>query len=110
MKTSYVHKKFAGSMPVMLGFSARLDKVKKLNKNGEQEVDVSFTFCNKADKQFSKKIARNELADKPKIRIRVLDLPRTLAEADGYAFWGEPENNPRDWRVSEYNYVLRRFV
>lgn len=114
MKTSYVHCKTPYGRQ-LLGFSAKLVKIAKREK-GNQMCDIAFTFCNKKDKQFSKAIARQELAEKPLFRVRVLDVPHMLAGARLYAegyvdeWQKEVDNDPSRHEVSQFNYVLRRFV
>lgn len=110
MRTSYVHVQDVWGP--MIGFSAKLsaiasDPAQCYNAKGEKEVDIAFTFCNKKDKQFSKRIARAELADKPMLRVKCKDVPRILAEAECYA-WGDEIPSMRG--VNNYNYVLRRFL
>lgn len=102
-----------------LGFSAMISPVRPSaaaggvsshDAKGNTLCWIAFTFCNKKDKHFCKKIAREQLWEKQQDMVKVRNLPRLLAEAE-YKAWGEHEFEPptKEW-ISKYNYVLRRFV
>ena len=74
-----------------LGFSAIFvpDKVGK-DANGNSVVWMAITFCNKKDRFFNKKIARQVLRDRPLELVKVKDIPHKLAEAGRKACGDDP--------------------
>lgn len=119
MKTSYVHVQTPHGRS--LGFSARIlafgitptfeDDDSEVgvnegrhNDKGDRMCFLSITYCNKKDKHFCKRTAREELASKPEEWVRCKDVPKMLAAA-----------HARAMRVahidpSKYNYILGRFL
>ena len=116
MKT-YVHTQTPRGRS--LGFSAQIEQGAETfsygshtDEQGRMVCAFRLTFCNSKDKHFNKKIARNVLAEKEPRIVRVVDLPRLLAEAEADAQGVKNE----DWfdyvevMTTGYNYILRRFV
>lgn len=96
-----------------LGFSALFtdvsDMAESRNKQGDLMCWFTITFCNKKDKHFCKKLAREALREKAQEWVRVRDLPKILSKAEARCCaikWGEHAAA----QESRYNFVLRRFV
>ena len=108
MKT-YIHTQTPGGRS--LGFSAQMENPYR-GDSGRTMVFLSLTFCNSKDKHFNKKVARAALAEKEARAVRVVDLPRLLAEAeaDAVGVCNEHWFELVDALTPDYNYVLRRFV
>lgn len=85
-KELFFHSNTAGhyNKPRSLGFSAIFlppKQVDAFNENGDLQVWAAITYCNKADKQFSKKIARAVLRGRAMELVRCRDVPKLLADA-----------------------------
>lgn len=96
-----------------LGFSALISHTltkDRYNKRGDMQCFLALTFCNKKDRHFCKAVARAQLREKQQQLVRVRDLPLLLAEARIKALGDEERGGPNKYHVSDYNYILKRFV
>ena len=97
-----------------LGFSARFTPAATLmDQEGHPVIQMALTQCNKNDKVFSKKIARQVLREREGQTVRVRDVPSLMAAAYLKAVHGgfHEVNDATINHISEgYNFLLRKFI
>lgn len=99
----FIHYQSTSHRARHLGFSVLMSPAPiPFTPKGEQVVWLTATLCNKNDKHFNKKIAREILRDRPSQQVRVIDLPKILNE------FAEKCNN--GYCSQSFDYVLRYFV
>lgn len=76
----------------------------KFNDKGEQITWMAITFCNKSDRFYSKKIAREILRNRALEEVRVKDIPMLLQNAAMKAYGTKWDHS------HEYSNLLRHFL
>lgn len=111
-KRTYLH--YQTPRGKSLGFTAAFTplfadtdcSVPLLNDRGDMLCAYNITICNRKDKHFNKRIAREVLETRETTVVRVRDLPVLLADAAtrsvGSGSWfADPD---------DFNFILKRFV
>ena len=104
-KEFYYHEQTVGGRS--LGFSAIFvpdSKGPLFNSNGDLMVWMGMTFCNKKDRFFNKKIARQVLREKPLEVVRVRDIPKWLMMANNKATKTDIVEQ------SSYDWIIKKFI
>lgn len=115
MKRSYLH--YQTPRGRSLGFSASFTPVfsdkeckhPSYNERGDMLCALNITFCNRKDKHFNKKIAREILNSRQTNIVRVRDLPKLLCDAAINSVGGPAQ--ARYYTVpDDFAFILKRFV
>jgi len=96
-----------------LGWSIRLvptHGTDETNHLGERMVWLTSTRCNKKDKFFNKKIARQVLRERTPILVRCKDVPAIMRQLNDVCEYGSVGNSKYIEHGMEYNHILKKFL
>ena len=95
------------------GRSLDFSVLMKQDANDPMGVWLSATICNKQDKVFSKKIARQVLRERPLQAFRLRELPSILGELHLRVLNGGfsvPSKEDLKSVAQQYDFILRKFL